>query len=155
MPNRKTAQSHTGKGRPPAFKTKEEMDEKIEAYFKACEGRPLLDQDGNVIMKAGKPVITDKKPPTVTGLALALGFNSRQSLLNYQAKKEFMDTIIRAKSRVEEYAEQRLYDRDGVQGAKFSLSNNFKEWREHPNFQEGTELEDDPLTKSIYEGKKR
>ena len=36
-----------------------------------------------------------------------------QSLLNYQGRKVFVDTITRAKLRVEEYAERRLYDRDG------------------------------------------
>ncbi len=48
--------------------------------------------------------------------------------MNYQAKKEFNDTITRAKSRVEEYAESRLFDRDGSNGAQFSLRNNFKGW---------------------------
>ena len=72
------------------------------------------------------------KPPTVTGLALALGFTTRLSLLNYQGKAEFMNTITRAKSYVEEYTERRVFDRDGVQGAKFILINNFKAWSEHP-----------------------
>ena len=68
----------------------------------------------------------------MTGLALALGFTSRQALLNYQAKPKFVDTIMRAKSRCEEYAESRLYDRDGANGAKFSLTNNFKGWSDKP-----------------------
>ena len=80
----------------------------------------------------GKPVYIDQKPPTVTGLALALGFSGRQSLLNYQSKAEFVDTIMRAKSRVEEYTEQRLFDRDGSDGAKFSLRNNFRGWDDKP-----------------------
>jgi predicted ATPase len=63
-------------------------------------------------------------------LALALGFNSRQALLNYQGKEEFHDTIVRAKARVERYAEERLYDNNGANGAKFSLANNFKGWSE-------------------------
>lgn len=51
-------------------------------------------------------------------------------MLNYQAKKEFVDTITRAKSMVEAYTEQRLFDRDGANGAQFSLRNNFKGWNE-------------------------
>ena len=66
----------------------------------------------------------------MTGLALALGFTSRMALLNYQAKKEFVDTITRAKTMVEAYTEQRLFDRDGANGAQFSLRNNFKGWNE-------------------------
>ena len=73
--------------------------------------------------KFGSPVFVDVHPPTVTGLALALGFTSRQALLNYQAKPEFVDTITRAKARVEQYAEERLFDRDGSNGAQFSLRN--------------------------------
>lgn len=121
-------------GRPPKFKTKEEMQEKIDAYFASCEGELLLDDAGNPVCapKVGLVYIKPPKPPTVTGLALALGFASRQALLNYQGQKQFNDTITRAKSRIEEYAEARLFDRDGVNGAKFSLINNFRGWGEKP-----------------------
>ena len=117
-------------GRPPKYKSVEEIEDKIEQYFAICEGEPLLDDEGKqIVNKYGCPCwIKPPKPPTVTGLALALGFASRQALLNYQAKKEFNDTITRAKSRVEEYAESRLFDRDGSNGAQFSLRNNFKGW---------------------------
>jgi len=50
--------------------------------------------------------------------------------LNYQGKKEFMNTITRAKTMIEAYAEERLFDRDGSNGAQFSLRNNFKGWNE-------------------------
>lgn len=113
------------------YKTKEEMQEKIDAYFESCRGRILTDDDGNYILdKYSKPIIIDSRPLTVTGLALALGFNTRQALLNYQAKKEFVDTILRAKAVVEQYAEERLFDKDGANGAKFSLANNFEGWKE-------------------------
>ena len=42
-----------------------------------------------------------------------------------------MDTITRAKARVEAYAEERLFDRDGSNGAQFSLRNNFRGWNEN------------------------
>lgn len=121
-------------GRPPKYTSKEEIEGLINNYFEECEGIPFFDDDG-------KPLMTDKgiiiykkppKPPTVTGLALALGFTTRLSLLNYQGKAEFMNTITRAKTYIEEYSERRLFDRDGVNGAKFSLINNFKGWSEHP-----------------------
>ena len=100
-------------GRPLKYKTVKELEIAIEAYFQACESK--------------------EKPPTITGLALALGFKSRQALLNYQGRAQFNDTITRAKSRVEAYAEERLFDRDGVNGAKFSLTNNFKGWSNNPS----------------------
>lgn len=118
-------------GRPPMYNSCEEMQERIDAYFEECKGRALQDDDFNILRdKYGIPIIIDAKPPTITGLALALGFTSRQALLNYQAKDEFVDTITRAKSRVECYAEERLYDKDGANGAKFNLANNFEGWKE-------------------------
>ena len=121
-------------GRPPKYKNKEEIEKLINDYFKECEGEPYFDEDGYPVINSKGAVVYKKqpKPPTVTGLALALGFNTRLSLLNYQAKPEFMNTIIRAKSKIEEYSERRLFDRDGVNGAKFNLINNFKGWSERP-----------------------
>lgn len=111
------------------YKSKEEIQEKIDKYFSDCEGEVLKDEKGNPILnKYGGVIIMGSKPPTITGLALALGFSSRQALLNYQEREEFNDTIMRAKSRVEQYAEERLFDRDGSSGAQFSLKNNFKGW---------------------------
>lgn len=86
---------------------------------KSCEGEILKDKEGQPIFdKYGQPVIVGAKPPTITGLALALGFATRKSLLEYEGKKEFVNTIARAKSRVEQYAEERLFDRDGANGAR-------------------------------------
>ena len=117
-------------GRPPMYNTADEMQVKIDEYFDECKGKPLVIEGEVMRDKYGIPVIIDSRPPTITGLALALGFNSRQALLNYQAKEEFNDTIMRAKARVECYAEERLFDKDGANGAKFSLANNFDGWKE-------------------------
>lgn len=138
-------------GSPPKYKKPEEMQIVIDRYFEECQGKPLLGDDGDVILdKYGKPIMINEHPPTVTGLALALGFTSRQALLNYQAKPSFVDTVTRAKSRCEEYAESRLYDRDGANGAKFSLSNNFRGWREKGDSEILlTVTEDDPITKAL------
>ena len=116
-------------GAPRKWKSAKAMQKAIDAYFESCKGTPLV-IDGDVATdKYGRPIILDEKPPTVTGLALALGFASRQALINYQDRPEFNDTVTRAKSRCEEYAESRLYDKDGANGAKFSLGCNFG-WRE-------------------------
>lgn len=115
---------HPG-GRPPKYSSVDEMQAAIDAYFTECEGKPLQDADGNPILYKGHPVMVGVKPPTVTGLALALGFTTRKSLMEYQGKKEFVNTIARAKARCEAYAEARLYDRGGANGAQFSLRCNF------------------------------
>ena len=88
------------------YKTKEEIQEKIDAYFKECEGQPFIVDGKPIFDKNGAPIMIGKRPLTVTGLALALGFTSRQALLNYQDKEEFVDTIARAKAVVERYAEE-------------------------------------------------
>ena len=120
-------------GRPPEYTEAAKMQEAIDAYFETCQGKPYIDDNGDpLIDKNGNYVMVGAKPPTVTGLALALGFNTRLSLINYQGKPEFMNTVTRAKTRIEEYAETRLFDRDGVQGAKFSLCNNFNGWANNP-----------------------
>lgn len=90
------------RGRPPAFKTPEEMQVKIDAYFDRCK--------------------EDKEPVTVTGLALALGFTSRQALINYEEKPEFVDTVKRASLRVEQGYEKRLHGQNAA-GAIFALKN--------------------------------
>lgn len=59
---------------------------------------------------------------TVTGLALHLGFTTRQGLLNYEEKPEFVDSIKRAKLKVEQAYENRLIDR-GNGGDIFALKN--------------------------------
>lgn len=111
----------------PRYKTVEEMQAVIDQYFEDCKGEPIIGDDGQLIIdKYGQPFIINAHPPTVTGLALALGFTSRQALLNYQAKKAFVDTVLRAKARIEAYAEERLFDRDGQRGAEFSLKYNFR-----------------------------
>ncbi len=118
-------------GPPPKFQSVEEMQEKIDAYFESCEGHILTDSDGKTVFnKYGEPVIIGARPLTVTGLANALGFESRTSLFRYQGKKEFREVIVRAKSRIEQYTEERLFDKEGANGAKFSLQNNFRDWNE-------------------------
>lgn len=140
------------RGRPLKYKTVEELQNAIDQYFKNCEGEIFKDSEGQTVFdKFGQPVIINQRPPTVTGLALALGFNSRQALLNYQAKKLFNDTITRAKSKCEEYAESRLFDHDGANGAKFSLTNNFKGWSEKQDVTMNMDADDDPITASLKE----
>ena len=73
----------------------------------------------------------DKTPYTMYGLALALNID-RGTLLNYSKNdapqddqgNTYFSTISRARLRVKNYAERRLFDKDGIGGAKFSLINN-------------------------------
>lgn len=118
-------------GKKPRYKTPEEIQEKIDAYFIQCEGTLLRDHNGDpMVDRWGNPIYIDRKPPTITGLALALGFKTRKALQLYKAKKEFTDVILLAKSRIEQYNEEMLFSRDGSKGAQFSLRHNFQGWQD-------------------------
>lgn len=105
------------------------MKKAIKEYFESLKGGPVYDQNGDLILDSrSNPVILPDKSPTTAGLCRALGFRSRQTLLNYRNNGKFADVVDDAMLRIEEYAETRLYDRDGANGAKFSLTNNFR-WK--------------------------
>ena len=98
-------------GRPRKFKSPEEMQEKIDAYFLECDEK--------------------KKPYVITGLALALDCD-RDTLLNYENdadKAEFFGTIKKAKAKCHNYAEEFLYTGKNPVGAIFNLKNNWG-WRD-------------------------
>lgn len=75
-------------GRPPKYKSVKEMQKKIDEYFESCEGKPLVINGEQQYNKQGYPIILDRKHPTITGLALALGFSGRSDLLYYQKHKK-------------------------------------------------------------------
>lgn len=87
-------------GRHPFYRTPEEMQEKIDRYFEECKGEVLVIEGSPVFDKYGQPIIINARPPTITGLAFALGFVSRQSLIDYAEKKAFTDTVCAQSSRL-------------------------------------------------------
>ena len=125
MPSRKPTDDY------PKFKNVQEIEALVDDYFVWCEGTLLRDEDtGNPILtKWGTPIYLDTHVPTITGLAIHLGFKTRRDLLKYAVKKrEFNEAIIKARTRVERCMEERLFDREGANGAKFALLNNFDGW---------------------------
>lgn len=94
-----------GAGRPLKYKSVKAMQEDIDKYFAEC------DEKG--------------KPYTVSGLAYALGTN-RQTLINYEDKEQFFDTIKDAKAKIELFNEELLYDKNvSTTGVIFNLKNNY------------------------------
>lgn len=63
------------------------------------------------------------KPYTLEGLALALNI-SPKTLWNYGENPKYLPAISRARDRCINYAAERLYDKNGANGAKFYLTNN-------------------------------
>ena len=89
-------------GRPRKYETPEEFDKKVFEYQAHCK-------------ETGEPV-------TWTGLALFLGFSSRQSIDEYLKYEGFSDSVKRAKTFVEWEYEKRLCG-DKPTGAIFALKN--------------------------------
>lgn len=116
-------------GRPMLYDNAEDLQKDIQAYFDSC-WQYKFNKDGEVVVdKYGNPIWMQTIPYTMSGLALAIGMD-RRTLLNYEKRDEFFPTINEARKIVERYAETRLYDKDGVNGAKFNLQNNFKGWED-------------------------
>lgn len=105
-------------GRPRKYNTVEEMQEVIDNYFKERD--------------------TEGLPYTVSGLALALDM-TRETLLRYEENLEFSDTIKRAKQKIEDYVETRLFVSGISTGVIFNLKNNFG-WRDKQEIEQSGEL---------------
>jgi hypothetical protein len=106
--------------RPLKFQSVEELQEKIDEYFELCDNRTTV-----ALTKQGKLIeVPDPRPYTVSGLALYLD-TTRQGLINYENRDEFYDTIRRAKSKIEAFAEESLWTPKVATGVIFNLKNNF------------------------------
>lgn len=90
-------------GRPPKYKSVDDMSAKIDEYFAECDDK--------------------QEPYTITGLAYYLGFTSRMALINYEGKAEFVDTIKKAKLKVELGYEKALHKGNATSGMIFALKN--------------------------------
>lgn len=116
-------------GRPLKFKSVNELQKNIDEYFKSCfEEVWVQDQESGKweqsFDKDGKPVMRQIRPFTITGLALALD-TTRDTLLDYEGKKQFSDTIKRAKEIVHNFVEEQCLTRQSPTGCIFNLKNNF------------------------------
>ena len=72
-------------GRPLKFQDVDELENLIQGYFNECKSTEEI--------------------PTISGLAVYLD-TSRETLMNYEAKEQFFDTIKRAKDKVVALQEQ-------------------------------------------------
>jgi len=104
-------------GRPPLFESPEELQKAIDAYFEWCKG-DLSD----VMSTETNQWTREPEPLTITGLALYLGFESRQSLYDYEKNSEYSYIVKRARLTVENGYEKRLLS-DKPVGSIFALKN--------------------------------
>lgn len=91
-------------GRPLKFQSVDELERLIEDYFSDCDSKG--------------------RPYTITGLALALD-TDRATLMRYECKEDFYNTIKKAKLKCENYAEEQLFVTRNTAGVIFNMKNNY------------------------------
>ncbi len=98
-----------GFGRPKIYEDPEELAQNVENYFNEEEAIK----------------------PTITGLALYLGFADKTTLYEYRDRPDFSYSIKKAITKIEQYHEQALSD-NNVAGRIFALKNmGWKDKTEH------------------------
>lgn len=104
-------------GRPPLFANPQELEEMINDYFENG-----VDNREFIIGSGSNKQLINVQIPTITGLCLFCGFESRQSFYDYEKKIEFSYIIKKAKLQIEKkYEEQLQYG--NTTGAIFALKN--------------------------------
>jgi hypothetical protein len=132
--DKKTANSEVTKyiteknkgGRPLKFKSPEELQKKIDEYFRSCYKKVYNKKTGEFLQdpETGEYFYENCRPLTIQGLCLHLKCDS-ETLTNYGNKPEFFETIMHTKKRIETFKVEALYNKDMMKGAKFDLSCNY------------------------------
>lgn len=103
------------------------MQQKAERYFTECRGRVVYDEENKPVRgRDGRLLTEDEHPPTVLGLALALGFSTRNELLALQNDAVVGEVVRRSLGRCEAYLEEKLCE--SANGVRMALLHNFPEW---------------------------
>lgn len=130
-------------GRPLKFKSPEELKEKIQAYFDSCwdykrdmfgnrikDKDPKVDEDMQLDTTEKQKrkdygyVMEQTKPYTLGSLAVFLDC-SRDTLITYSNKDQFIDTIKAAQDIIYAYAEDSLFIGKNQSCTIFNLKNNY------------------------------
>lgn len=111
-------------GRPAHFDNEEELKSKIDEYFEYIQGEytDITNRDDEGEPYTERIWTREPEDATITGLALYLGFESRQSVYDYEKNGEFSYTIKRARLHVENTYEKALLSKYAT-GAIFALKN--------------------------------
>lgn len=91
------------------FKSARELDDLILCYFSYAGGSPSAEEK-----KANHNTIAPSGPPTLSGLAFYLGFNSLAEFEAREAKGKFASRLKRARLYIEAIYESRLHSSTGA-----------------------------------------
>jgi hypothetical protein len=105
----------------------QQQEQNLPAVTKNLGGRPRKFQDPRDLERRAERLFErwdrDKEPYTITGLALELGFNGRQQLIEYERLDRFTAVLKKARSRVERWVECMLWKAHNPAAAIFWLKN--------------------------------
>lgn len=125
-------EKHAG-GRPPKYKTPNELQAKVDEYFESCWFEKVTESTDTETGKVESSVIRyQQRPYTIAGLAYHLEM-STEALRNYEGKREFLAIVKRAKQKVEMNFEENLAGKNPA-GSIFWLKN-------HAGYRDRTEQE--------------
>jgi DNA-packaging protein gp3 len=105
-------------GRPPIYDDPEKLEHQCLLYFDNCKREKKI-TDATIELT---PVDYWVIKPTVTGLALFLGFADKTTLYEYRDKPDFSYSIKRSLTKIEQYHEEALSE-NNVAGRIFALKN--------------------------------
>ena len=136
-----TKQEKNKGGKPLLFDTPEKLEKALNDYFDSItitelkyqlvkvgedeEGKPIYGQEP-ILNNKGTQVTRTRyyENPSILAMCRHIG-TTRETIREYEMREGYVDTIKKAKARVEEYLENELYRKEQVTGVIFNLKNNF------------------------------
>ena len=104
-------------GQPPMYSDPKVLQDKIDDYFKnGVSTKPV------VVGRGENKEVVEIPVPTITGVCLHCGFESRQSFYDYEKKEGFSYIIKKARLFIEKHYEE-LLQVGNTTGAIFALKN--------------------------------
>lgn len=119
-------------GEKSAFNSPEQLEFAVNDYFNSCYTYKL-DKNGNIAYdKNGEPIKYQSEPFTISGLAYHIGVSTktfnRYCGGNFDAtcdglpsSKSYKEILVKARQKIESFAEKNLYSKTGNYGARFVL----------------------------------
>jgi hypothetical protein len=134
-------------GRPPLYTDPNKLEERIIDYFENG-----VDEREFLIGSGPNKQLVSIKIPTITGLCLYCGFESRQSFYAYEKHKEFCYIIKKARLQIEKKYEEQLQYGNTV-GAIFALKN--MDWHDKVENEHSGEIKGQGTTILYFTEKER
>lgn len=115
-----------------AFNSPEELEIAVNDYFQSCYTYKL-DKNGNIMYdRNGEPIKYLSKPFTISGLAYHIGISTKTfnrycsgvfdaGTEDLPGSKSYKKILVRARQKVESFAEENLYNKNAQLGARFVL----------------------------------